>query len=124
VSVSIVTLPCGCFFAGREFHACDAHEDQEGFPVSVETKEVDIRLEQTCGACPEQYDAFYGDRLVGYLRLRHGYFRVDYYPDVGSETIFDGHPRGDGVFETDERDHWLQQARLAIVARLIKDGAL
>ena len=35
------------------------------------------RLILTCGACPEQYDVFDGDRQVGYLRLRHGHFRAD-----------------------------------------------
>lgn len=36
-----------------------------------------IRFEQTCFACPEQYDAYDKyDNLVGYLRLRHGFFYV------------------------------------------------
>ena len=32
----------------------------------------DIRLDMTCEARPEQYNAFIGDRQVGYLRLRGG----------------------------------------------------
>ena len=39
---------------------------------------LEIKLIQTCGACPEQYDAFIGEEQVGYLRLRHGYFRWQY----------------------------------------------
>ena len=32
----------------------------------------EIKLVKTCSACPEQYDAFYEDHQVGYLRVRHG----------------------------------------------------
>lgn len=39
-------------------------------------------LEQTCYAYPEQYDVFLDGKQVGYLRLRHGYFRCDY-PNCG-----------------------------------------
>lgn len=76
-----------------------------------------IRLVQTCGACPEQYDAFIGETKVGYLRLRHGEFRVDV-PDCCEETIFDAEPEGDGVFESWERESYLSQARVAIAAWL------
>ena len=43
-----------------------------------------LKLVLTCGACPEQYDAFDGERQVGYLRLRHGHFTVTC-PDVGGD---------------------------------------
>lgn len=74
----------------------------------------DIELDQTCGACPEQYDAYYKSELVGYLRLRHGRFRVDY-PHCGGETIYEAYPEGDGIFEYDERPHYLEEALRAIV---------
>ena len=83
-------------------------------------KPKNIRLELTCGACPEQYEAFIGDRQVGYLRLRHGHFRVDY-PDCGGETIYAASPRGDGTFEADERDAYLAEALAAIAARVNKE---
>lgn len=76
-------------------------------------KPSDIRLDMTCGACPEQYDAYVGNRQVGYLRLRHGIFRVDY-PDCGEETIYTAYPKGDGTFHPDEREYYLTQAREAI----------
>lgn len=76
-----------------------------------------IRLQLTCGACPEQYDAFLGDLQVGYLRLRHGAFRVDY-PECGGETIYEASPKGDGEFEDDERDYYLRFAVDAIERRL------
>ncbi len=79
----------------------------------------DIRLELTCGACPEQYDAFWGDRQVGYLRLRHGEFRVDV-PDCGDETIYEAEPNGDGQFDDDERETYLTAAKEAIVQHLEK----
>lgn len=78
-----------------------------------------IRLRMTCLACPEQYDAFVDDSetQVGYLRLRHGHFRVDF-PDCSGETIYEATPRGDGQFEADERHHYLSCAVDAIEKRI------
>ena len=76
-----------------------------------------IRLEQTCGACPEQYDAYLGAKQVGYLRLRHGYFRVDF-PDCGGETIYEAYTIGDGAFDPSEREFHLELAKDAIATRL------
>ncbi len=73
-----------------------------------------IRLVKTCDACPEQYDAFDGDRLVGYLRLRHGYFNVRC-PDHNGEVVYEATPEGDGIFECDERDYHLRFAVNAIL---------
>jgi len=73
-----------------------------------------IALVMTSCACPEQYDAFDGQgRMVGYLRLRHGHFRVDF-PNCGGETIFEGCPVGNGCFEDDEREIYLKEACEAI----------
>lgn len=85
--------------------------------------ENEIRLVQTCFACPEQYDAFIGDRQVGYLRLRHGCFRVDY-PAAGGETIYRANPQGDGIFEYEERGHYLAEAKKAILNKLNTNIAL
>ncbi len=76
-----------------------------------------IKLVMTCGACPEQYDAFLDGEQVGYLRLRHGDFRVDF-PDCEGETIYEASPRGDGAFEDGERDYYLRFAVDAIHKRL------
>jgi hypothetical protein len=77
-----------------------------------------ITLKLSCGACPEQYDAFDEDgKQVGYLRLRHGHFRVDY-PDCGGETIYEAHPMGDGIFDDEERDYYLRFAVDAIERRM------
>lgn len=74
-----------------------------------------IRFDMTCSACPEQYDAYLGDEQVGYLRLRHGTFRVDV-PDCAAQTIYTAHPQGDGCFASKtERDHYLRRAAKAIL---------
>jgi hypothetical protein len=61
---------------------------------------------ETSGACPEQYDVFLDERKVGRMRLRGGYF----YAEVGTETVFECHPKGDGMFDADERDHYMHEA--------------
>lgn len=76
-----------------------------------------VRLVLTCGACPEQYDAYIGDEKVGYLRLRHGSFRVEY-PYSGGETIYRANPEGDGMFKQHERDYYLKCAVGAILKRV------
>lgn len=76
-----------------------------------------IRLEMTSNGCPEQYNAFIGDQQVGYLRLRNGYFRVEFLR-CGGETIYEANTIGDGVFDHTERDYHLQRATDAILAQL------
>lgn len=78
---------------------------------------MDIRLEMTCRACPEQYDAFVGDKQVGYLRLRHGHFSVEF-PDCGGEILYEASTIGDGIFDDSERDNHIQRAKDAIAAKL------
>jgi len=73
----------------------------------------EIELIQTCGACPEQYDAMLDGKQVGYLRLRHGFFDVSC-PDAGGEIVYEAEPKGDGSFYDDEQDYYLDQAKLAI----------
>lgn len=71
-----------------------------------------IVLVETCGACPEQYDAFREDNpdeVIAYLRLRHGTFRVEC-PDVGGKEVYRANPEGDGIFEYEERDKYLKEA--------------
>lgn len=78
---------------------------------------TDYELEQTCGACPEQYDVYLDGCEVGYLRLRHGHFRAEYTADGGDEIVYEGLPEGDGVFEYEERNYYLNRAIQAIDAR-------
>lgn len=77
------------------------------------------RLICTCGACPEQYDVFdeVTQAQVGYLRLRHGYFRADI-DNCGGETVYEAHTRGDGIFDEDERMPQLMAAVTALAAAI------
>lgn len=80
--------------------------------------EIDgFKLVLTSSACPEQYDVFdAAGKKVGYLRLRHGRFRVDV-PDCGGETIYSSYTKGDGTFEETERMDELRNAVDAIKSR-------
>ena len=72
------------------------------------------KLEQTCFACPEQYDVFDKENnYVGYLRLRHGKFRADY-PCCGGETVYESSAKGDGIFNPEERMPELTKAVQAL----------
>ncbi len=77
----------------------------------------DLILERTCYACPQQYNCFYNGKQVGYLRLRHGRFTVDY-PDVNGEEIYYACPKGDGIFDEDEEEFYLNEAKEAIIKKL------
>ncbi len=70
-----------------------------------------IELKMTCGACPEQYDAFVKGQQVAYLRLRHGCFTVEC-PGVLDELVYYSEDmKGDGAFDDDERDFFLGIAK-------------
>lgn len=69
----------------------------------------------TCHMCPEQYDVMKDGVKVGYMRLRHGTFRVDG-PD--GQTIHMAQPKGDGYFEVDEREAYLKDGIIAIDDKL------
>lgn len=78
-----------------------------------------LQLVMTCGACPEQYDVFFYGAQVGYLRLRHGYFRAEF-GDVGGPVVYQAHPKGDGIFEDGEREYYLSEAVAAIKEHMIR----
>lgn len=81
-----------------------------------------LELHLTSGAFPEQYEVYKKgtEEQVGYLRLRHGEFRVDF-PECGEETIFHAQPSGDGLFDEDERMPYLTAAMNAILNKLNSD---
>ena len=87
-------------------------------------KAKDIELVETCGACPEQYDAMLNGENVGYLRLRFGYFYVQV--PSGGEVVYESTDFSDGfvgIFESDEqRRKHLKKARKAIAKRLNSHG--
>lgn len=79
-------------------------------------------LNKTCSACPEQYDVYKGGTQVGYLRLRHGRFRADV-PDCGGATVYSAYPNGDGIFDSDERDHFLGEA-IDAISKYLKENPI
>ena len=77
-----------------------------------------MKLDITCSACPEQYDAKDDDgNIIGYLRLRHGHFsaRIDGY---WGEIVYTAATIGDGVFDDDERTYHLELVKKAIQLKL------
>lgn len=78
-----------------------------------------LKLIMTCTSCPEQYDAYLGDTQVGYLRLRHGWFRANVPRSTGKIVYQTEDIEGDGSFATDaERDDQLSKAAEAILDEL------
>ena len=77
-------------------------------------KELSIngyKLILECRAFPEAYDVFIDNKEIGYLRLRHGYFKAIYYlKDEDGEAVYDAEPKGDGEFDDDEREYYLNKA--------------
>ncbi len=70
----------------------------------------EYRLVCTSDGCPEQYDVYLHDEEVGYLRLRHGHFRAE----VNDNIVYEAFPKGDGSFESDEREQYITNALIAI----------
>ncbi len=81
-----------------------------------------LELHLTCVACPEQYNIFKGGKQVAYYRLRNGAFRVDY-PECGGETIYEGEPNGDGIFDNDERLNYMTTAMRVVLDKQTKTKA-
>jgi hypothetical protein len=94
------------------------NEPYNGFTPRADDIVIDgYRLFCTCPACPEQYEVFDDEtkQQVGYLRLRHGYFRADV-PDCGGETVYESNTVGDGIFDENERLPELTKAVAAVKA--------
>lgn len=72
-----------------------------------------FELVQTSSACPEQYDVYDDEGQVGYLRLRHGYFRAQAYSPSGP-VVYSAETIGDGIFDPSERERHLSAAVAAI----------
>lgn len=78
----------------------------------------DLEFVRTCYACPEQYDVYCDEDIVGYIRLRHGYLRCDC-PNVGGDIVYEAQiegPYGGGMFPDDKtREKHLTNIGIAII---------
>jgi hypothetical protein len=87
---------------------------------------MELRFVKTCDACPEQYDVFDGDKMVGYVRLRWGHLTVAC-PDVGGDVVYSaniGDDGWDGCFENEaQRSFHLDEADITIKKWLEKQNA-
>lgn len=74
---------------------------------------IEVKLHQTCSACPEQYNMYIEDETdpIGYFRIRHGYLMVEYLGRV----VFESDIRGDGGFDSEERDFFLKAGIQAVL---------
>ena len=71
-----------------------------------------MRLVKTCESDPEQYDVFCGNVCVGFLHLRHNRFTAALYePEI---VVYATLVKGDGEFEVDEREVFLQAGLRAL----------
>ncbi len=76
----------------------------------------EYKLIRTCFACPEQYDVYdkFGVK-VAYLRLRYGFFEASESAD--GVVFYDAETEGDGQFEDEERQCYLEKAMAALDER-------
>lgn len=83
------------------------------------------KMELTCLMCPEQWEVFDScSNQVGYTRLRHGQFRVDY-PDCSGKTLLEmcSGEYGDGAFNDERtRNIYLLKAVKAIDEEILNQN--
>ena len=83
-----------------------------------------LSLKNTSVLCPEQYDVYYEDTICGYMRLRHGYFRTEYYEKPEDQyswnynIVYESNAKGDGRFLNEEREEHLKKGAEAIIKRM------
>lgn len=85
-----------------------------------------IVLEQTCWACPAQWDAYYNGKIVGYIRIRYGCMTVEC-PDVGGELVYSmrSDDKMQGLFYSElEEKLFLDKALNAIAEWIIENRLL
>lgn len=62
-------------------------DEYDTFEFSSNVLIEGLLFEQTCFACPEQYDVFLENEQIGYVRLRWGHLSASY-PDVGGADVY------------------------------------
>lgn len=86
-------------------------EHDAGDEIVIRRGKYNYRCVMTCPVCPEQYNVYIDEHLVGYMRLRHGYFQARF-PDGLGECVYEtSKVFGDGVFyNKEERMRELKRA--------------
>lgn len=85
---------------------------------------LEFKWINTCPACPEQYEVYFGETIVAYVRLRFGVLRVsddanNVYDDPFYIHDFDDDYKGD--FDNDkERDMFRHAITTLIANRVMK----
>jgi hypothetical protein len=72
------------------------------------TTNIVTKLEQTCFACPSQWDGELADGTTFYARYRYGTFSVEFYDQFGRGTTGTSEQVGDsldGMMTTEEMLH-------------------
>jgi len=88
-------------------------------PEPIREISVAVELRQVSRAMPESYELFRDGREIGYLRLRHGHFKV-YHISQPTNPVYSTGTIGDGSFQDQfERE---TELRAAAVAVLREDG--
>jgi hypothetical protein len=87
--------------------------------LGVVVERADIRLEKTCDAHPEQYDAYAGNKQVGYIRYMWGRLSVRC-PDAEGVIVYTSYIGNNmhGSLPDDEREKILSGAIGAIALHL------
>ena len=87
-------------------------------------RKYEFEIYCTSSACPEQYDVIWRGLQVGYLRLRHGIFKVEY-PTVDGVTLFeDTIEDGDGMFESDEQRYLYLGAAFEVITTKLNETSV
>ena len=90
-------------------------------PMDYELEIAGLKFVETCNRSPEQYDVYYQDRMIGYVRYRFGYLSAEY-PDVGVESVFERElDQQTGQMTDKERGRWLPKIAGRLRRRLARD---
>ena len=78
-----------------------------------------LKFSMTSEFCPEQYDVYFMDKPIGYVRLRGGYFTVSDFNITKDYYEYWFNDKYKGCFDNDvERDKYLNIAADAIIENM------
>lgn len=89
----------------------------DDFEIEKEAVIDGLKLVKTLSRMPEQYDVFDDSGYIGYMRLRGGFFSVDYIEDT---VVYEAQSDGDGEFMPYERLKFLKAGVAAIKEKMAK----